>query len=677
MKLRLLIPLLFLLTLSFGYMDLVKIKIDSQNDAAILDQMGIIINGIDGNELIAEIDQSQKVELRNMGYEINVITENINLVYQRNFDYGRYLTYNEYVDTMRIIAQNNPNICKLDTLGQTATGLYVLAMKISDNPSVNEPEPRVFFEADIHGDEKCGWACAYEMIKYLVRNYGSNTLVTNLVNTREIWICPMVNPYGYVNSRRYNSRNVDLNRNWGYMWRNTSGSAPFSEEETRALRKAFSRDAYSMWMSYHGGAVVTLYPWGFHTDVPLDNSEFDYVSASYARATNNRYGRIIVVMYYAPGSSCDHLFGAEGILAIGAEVHSIKTPPASEIDPLFNRNRDPMLDLMRYAKWGVEGLITDSVTGQPIPKAMIEPITPARWVSYNDSPNGDYHRFLRPGTYTLRFSANGYISKTVSGIVVPADTSVIVSVRLVPNPAQRAAAHKFVVCNVTDPTRAYANHSLSFWALGLSDSRRLSIGVAGWADFDMGTPIINRAGNDFVVVEGDADAERCTVLVANNWNGPWTRLGIANGTTEFDLQSGGMSQARYVRLRDDGDGVGSSPTAGFDVDAIEVYPLVGVSEQPLPVITKTLRPKLSVTPNPARTKIVFHIDNVDPADFSLSVFNCSGQRVWDYLVRNNNTVLNLCWDRRDHRGKPLPAGIYFVKLNCGNNSVTEKILLID
>ncbi len=677
MKLRLFLLIICLITLSYGHLDLVKIRVDSRNDAVTLDQMGIVINDIEGNEIIAEITSDQQIKLRSMGYEIKTITKDIDLVYQENFEFGRYLTYTEYIDTMRIIAQNNPSICKLDTLGTTATGLLVLAMKVSDNASVNEPEPRVFFEADIHGDEKCGWIVAWEMIKYLVRNYGSNPLVTALVNTRESWFCPMLNPWGYSQNpaQRGNSRGVDLNRNFGYMWRAQGGTAAMSELEVQAIKKAYDRDAFSIWMSYHGGAVVTLYPWGYHRDVPPDTGEFRRVCASYARATRNSYGQIIIVMYYCAGTTIDHFYGAEGMLGLGSEIHSMKTPPAGSIDSLFNAHRDPMLDLIRYAKHGVEGVITDSTTGQPIAKAMLEPTTPSRWVSYTDSPGGDYHRYLRPATYTIKFSANGYNSKTISNVVVPSDTSIILNVQLSRNQIQNNSAYKISMCNVADPSLAYANHSLTFWACGLRDNRRLSIGVGGWVNFDMGTPILNRSGNDFVVVEGDADVERCTVFVANAWNGPWTRLGVANGTTEFDLQTGGQTQARFVRLRDDGDGTANSPTAGFDVDAIEGYPLLKIEESPPIATARSLLPKLVVTPNPARRDVRFQISDVSEGNLLLKVFDVSGRQVKEHRMYVKSSSVSLGWDRKDCQGNALTAGVYFVQLNTKEHSLTKKVLL--
>ena len=94
-------------------------------------------------------------------------------------------------------------------------------------------------EGGIHGDEKIGWAVAFEMLKYMVANHNSDTLVTRLIDTRELWFHPMYNPDGYDTNpaRRYNGNNVDLNRNWGWMWgwEYNMGDAPFSEPENRAV----------------------------------------------------------------------------------------------------------------------------------------------------------------------------------------------------------------------------------------------------------------------------------------------------------------------------------------------------------------------------------------------------------------------------------------------------------
>jgi hypothetical protein len=513
-----------------------------------------------------------------------------------------------------------------------------------------------------------------------VNNYAGNPTIRRLVDTREIWIVPMVNPYGYVNSMRTNSNGVDLNRNWGYMWRYTSGSATFSEMETRALKKIFDRDAFAVWLSYHGGAVVTLYQWGYTTDIPLDSAELSTIAAAYAVATGNYYGSIMNEMYYAPGNSIDHLYGLEGIAAIAAEISYSKTPPASSLDALFNTNRDPMINLMRFAKWGIEGLVTDSLTGNPVPKAMLEPINPAKWTSYADSSGGDFHRYLRPGTYTIRFTAAGYDPKTIANIVIPSDTSIFLNVRLNPNSSLTIGAWKYAVCNVPDPNEAYANHSLAFWGLGLRDNRRLSIGVRGWIDLDMGVPILNGTGNDLVVVEGDADAEICTVFVASGWNGPWTRIGTANGTTEFDLQSAGINQARYIRLKDDGNGSANEATAGYDVDAVEAYYATTKADET--GSGEPLIKEFSTYPNPTRRRveIIFNPGMEQRAkSIELKIYDISGRLVKSFNLSHalSPNPSALTWDGTDQAGRALPAGVYHAVLRFGTETYSEKIVKIE
>ncbi len=85
--------------------------------------------------------------------------------------------------------------------------------------------------------------------EYLLTNYGIIPEVTDMVDSREIYIAPMINPDGHVyveqnhtgdsdywwrKNRRDNldsSFGVDLNRNYGYQWGfDDVGSSPGSEQ---------------------------------------------------------------------------------------------------------------------------------------------------------------------------------------------------------------------------------------------------------------------------------------------------------------------------------------------------------------------------------------------------------------------------------------------------------------
>ena len=71
-------------------------------------------------------------------------------------------------------------------------------------------------------NETLGFILLQRLADYLLTNYGIDSLVTELVDNVEIWLCPLANPDGtYQNdnstissARRYNANMVDLNRNF-------------------------------------------------------------------------------------------------------------------------------------------------------------------------------------------------------------------------------------------------------------------------------------------------------------------------------------------------------------------------------------------------------------------------------------------------------------------------------
>jgi PKD repeat protein len=57
-------------------------------------------------------------------------------------------------------------------------------------------------------------------------------------------------------------------------------------------------------------------------------------------------------------------------------------------------------------------------------------------------------------------------------------------------------------------------------------------------------------------------------------DGPWYSMGTGTGTSEFSFENCTISEARYFKLLDDGDGSASVADAGFDLDAIQVLSAV-------------------------------------------------------------------------------------------------------
>ena len=75
-------------------------------------------------------------------------------------------------------------------------GRSLYAVKISDNVGLDEDEPRFLLVAAHHGNELSTTVFALDAIARLTNGYGSDSLVTRLVDQHEIWIAPIWNPDG-------------------------------------------------------------------------------------------------------------------------------------------------------------------------------------------------------------------------------------------------------------------------------------------------------------------------------------------------------------------------------------------------------------------------------------------------------------------------------------------------
>jgi hypothetical protein len=553
-----------------GPRDLVLVQNAGRASVRTVEGTGALVSYVGPEGVVAEATAAEQAALAAAGFEVTVITPAITDRYEAQFragcDFGQYLTYEAFVDSMQTIATSNPGICRLETLGTSFGGRLLLALRLSDNPQLHENEPAVHFEGAIHGDEKIAWAVSFEMVKYLLSRYGSDTLATRLVNTREIWLLPMYNPDGYVAARRYNGNNVDLNRNWGWMWggETAQGASAFSEPENRAVLAHIMRHPMVLFVSFHAGTEYISFPWSYSPDSAPEKPLLSFLSQRYSVPNGYEYGQGYQGMYPINGSTKDFDYGSCGMMGWSIEVHMQKTPPASEIDPTFNRNRAAMLEFFHRAGQGIHGTVTDAATGLPVHCQVW--VGPANWPSYNSPELGDFHRFCLPGTYSVTFRAPGYRDTTVAGVVVPnsGDSSVTLSVQMTASEAVPLFAYRLVWCSYVNET---ANHTYPVRALGPSDGVPFQLDNTKTICLDMDRPVRNGNGTDLVVYRSSGTGT-ASVQGANSWQGPWTNIGTANSVQSgFDLGSVGLDSVRFVRL---------TATGTFYLDAVEGVNLTGV-----------------------------------------------------------------------------------------------------
>ncbi|MDH3231030.1 MAG: M14 family zinc carboxypeptidase [Alphaproteobacteria bacterium] len=223
--------------------------------------------------------------------------------------YEVYRSFDEPIGGIRAqiskIHADYPDLVQVTTIGKSLQGRPILALRLT-NKAAKGAKPEVLFVATTHAREWVSTEVAMRLARYLLANHGSDARVTDLLDTTEIWIIPVVNPDGYqytfTDERlwRKNLRDndgdgvistsdgVDINRNfnshWGYDDEGSSpalpdaafrGTAPESEPETRAQADFVRAHDFKFVVSYHTYGNLILYPWGWQVKTPsLDDAIF-------------------------------------------------------------------------------------------------------------------------------------------------------------------------------------------------------------------------------------------------------------------------------------------------------------------------------------------------------------------------------------------------------------------
>lgn len=363
-------------------------------------------------------------------------------------NWDRYPTYSVYQEMMQDFADNYPNICRLESIGTSQNGRDISVLKITDNPDVDENEPEFFYTGTMHGDEIAGFVLLLRLADYLLSNYGTDNQVDNLVNNVEIWINPDANPDGTYyggnsnvsGSRRYLANGVDPNRNFPDPFEDHPDGNAWAQETIDMMNFA---DTHNIVISAntHGGAEVVNYPWDAwrsvanvwpYIDPPLevnrlhpDDDWWQLVSWEYANSANyfsgvynditESYEAVVfgADWYPAAGTRQDYMTYHKNGREFTLELSDSKLLDSNSLPTYWNYNDEAFLLYMEQVLYGIHGIITDSVTGDPI-EAKVEITNHDDAISFVNSslPVGDYHRPIYEGTYDVTYSKTGYDSQT-------------------------------------------------------------------------------------------------------------------------------------------------------------------------------------------------------------------------------------------------------------------------
>ncbi len=253
---------------------------------------------------------------------------------------GGYLTLaemNQKIDDM--IAAYPTLISTKENIGNSIEGRPIYAVKISDNPNVDEEEAEVHYNALHHAREPNSMHQLIFFMQYLLENYATDDRIKELVDSRELYFVPCLNPDGYEynyqtnpngggffrKNRRPNSDGtigVDLNRNYSHGWGyNDSGSSPnggsnayrgtspFSELETMHIRNYTNSHQFKLALHYHSYGNYWINPLSVPNTPPLSALEekiYDNYGAIQTRHNCYKVGTDVeTVGYNANGVSLD------------------------------------------------------------------------------------------------------------------------------------------------------------------------------------------------------------------------------------------------------------------------------------------------------------------------------------------------------------------------------------
>lgn len=370
--------------------------------------------------------------------------------------WDKYPTYDGYKDIMTKFETDYPELCKIDTFGISVEGRKLLTAKVSDNVAKNEAEPAFCYMSTIHGNETVGYILLLRLADYLLSNYGKDERITKLVDSIEIWISPLVNPdgayrggnYTIMHAVRYNANSMDLNRNFSKM--PGTGDSQNPERETKALMDFMEPQHFAMSAMIHAGVEGVMFPWCSWPRKHADYSWFYYVGTIYADLAreNGPPGYFDPMLppydicYQCSGAGGDPWYLMHGTLIdysvfyqqcrnVTLELSTIKLLRESELNNYWEYNRDALIAYMEQVLYGIRGIVTDSLTGEPIEaKIFVENHDLDSSHVYSHLPQGDYYRPIYEGTYDLTFSCDGYYPKTIKSIQVENNKATILDVKL-------------------------------------------------------------------------------------------------------------------------------------------------------------------------------------------------------------------------------------------------------
>ncbi|XP_061382022.1 carboxypeptidase D-like isoform X2 [Danaus plexippus] len=384
-----------------------------------------------------------------------------------DFTHHNYTAMEQF---LKDLSETYPELTRLYSIGKSVEGRELYVLEVTKDPGSHLPgKPEFKYVANMHGNEVVGREMLLLLAKYLLNQYTKGDVrVQTILNTTRIHLMPK--DYNSIEGRS-NAHDVDLNRNFPDQFGKTQDNE-FQEPETLAVMNWTSSIPFVLSANLHGGALVANYPYdgnpqmksGWKNPSP-DDDVFVHLAHVYSEAhhkmhlaqpcrhSNERFQDGIVngaEWYVLAGGMQDWNYLHTNDMELTLELGCFKFPPASDLPTYWEDNREALLQFIEEVHKGVHGFIHSHI-GHYLADATVS--VGGIHHAVKSAQFGDYWRLLRPGTYNITASKQGYESVTEL-VTVPPTGSISLNFTLMPDDPQHwSSAYDFRVLDNIINTR--------------------------------------------------------------------------------------------------------------------------------------------------------------------------------------------------------------------------------
>lgn len=430
--------------------------------------LDLVLTGEEYNELLSDYPQLR----------ITQTEEQLKQNLQAKRDIPGYRSYSQVTTELHHIQASYPYMVQVLDIGSSWGAIYsaqgypfynnfdhqIWAVKVSANVHDEEDKPAFYFVGAHHAREPISTEVCMGILIHLVENYLVDPVITDILDSCEVWIIPLLNPDGHKivlqqsdiwwrKNMRDNNNNhsfdnlyygygidgVDLNRNYGWHWGYASstddmdspvyhGPSPFSEPEVQALQDLLLSKRFLAGISYHTYGQYVLYPYGYVEGIAApDNVEMVALAnqlASFMPADGGgNYNPMPAwQLYPASGGLDDWVYGETAAFPYTVEMSTQFIPPAVQIPPIVQQQVSAAISLLQRKNHKMlTGLVTDAVSGNPLSATIlvdgIDDHAVYRKPIVSDAQTGRYYYLLPAGLHRVHFILPGWESQSLDVLI--------------------------------------------------------------------------------------------------------------------------------------------------------------------------------------------------------------------------------------------------------------------